>query len=152
MNRRIDGFGRYGGTKSYMLNGSSGQAWAQVDFDFSLSNANPRTGSWHLRQGTNSINGVVARRVFGAPLTEVWLGKAIYCHALPANEHNFAGGGIPEGSNLGVCLFGLRVLMRCTPQQALGYAFATLGIAFALWVITGTIVTALMGFGPVMFD
>lgn len=49
-------------------------------------------------------------------------------------------------------LLGLRALMQCTPQQALGYAFTTLGIAFALWVVTGSIVTALMGFGPMMLD
>jgi hypothetical protein len=38
--------------------------------------------------------------------------------------------------------------MRCTPQQALAYAFTTLGIAFALWIVTGALVTAVMGFGP----
>ena len=47
-----------------------------------------------------------------------------------------------------------RVLMRCTPQQALPYAFAALAAcAFVLWLSSaGMIVTALMGFGPVMFD
>jgi len=66
------------------------------------------------------------------PLAFLWLFAAAYAFVL--------------------CLFGLRVLMRCPPQQALGYAFATLGIAFALWIVTGTIVTAMVGFGPVMFD
>lgn len=87
MNRWCDGFGRYGGTLSFMLNGSSGQAWAQVDSGFSLSSANPRTGGWHLRMssGTDAFDRY-ARRVFGAPLTEVWLGKAVYCDTLPTFE------------------------------------------------------------------
>lgn len=51
-----------------------------------------------------------------------------------------------------LAFLGLQALMRCTSQQALGYTFATLGIAFALWVATGAIVTALMGFGPVMLE
>jgi len=51
-----------------------------------------------------------------------------------------------------LCLFGLRAVMRCTPQQALGYAFTAVGIAFVLWLVTGMIVTALMGVGPVMLE
>jgi len=88
-NRWIDGLGRYGGDEAAMLNGSSGQAWAQVDGGFSLSSANPRTGSWCLRQGTGLSTAQWARRVFGAQLTEVLLGRAIYCHSLPTAE-NFA--------------------------------------------------------------
>lgn len=91
-NRWCDGFGRYGGTKSYMLNGSSGQAWAQVDSGFQLSNANPRTGSWHLRLPTNASI-YQARRVFGAPLTEVLVGFAIYCESLPTGESSGTTGG-----------------------------------------------------------
>lgn len=93
MNRWCDGFGRYGGTKAYMLNGSSGQAWAQVDGDFSLSNANPRTGNWHLRQSNSSSFPQVARRVFGAQLTEVFVGFAYYIAALPASETGGTGSG-----------------------------------------------------------
>jgi hypothetical protein len=80
-----------------MLNGSSGQAWAQVDGQFSLSNVNPRTGNWHLRfeAGGNQI----ARRVFGEPLTEVLLGKAVYMDQLPTSE--------VDGS-YGLFLFSLR--------------------------------------------
>jgi len=85
MNLWCDGFGRYGGTVAYMLNGSSGQAWAQVDNAFTLSTANPRTGTHHLRM-SDIAGGKEARRVFGAPLTEVFLGFAIYCSALPASE------------------------------------------------------------------
>src|SRR5690242_1513840 len=91
-NRWCDGLGRYGGTKSFMLNGSSGQAWAQADSNFILSNANPRTGAWHLRMDGASGR---ARRVFGAPLSEVFYGVAIYCHDLPVTESSgTTGGGI----------------------------------------------------------
>lgn len=69
-----------------MLNGSSSQAWAQVDSGMALSNANPRTGSWHLRKNASSSGGVLARRVFGEPLTEVFIGFAMFCQALPGTE------------------------------------------------------------------
>lgn len=94
-NRWCDGFGRYGGTKAYMLNGSSGQAWAQADVDISLSNANPRTGSWHMRLGQANSGTNEARRVFGAPLTEVFVGFAVYCQSLPTSEsQGTTGGGV----------------------------------------------------------
>lgn len=51
-----------------------------------------------------------------------------------------------------LAFIGLQVVMRCSPQQAVGYALTTLGIAFALWVGTGALVTAIMGFGPVMLE
>lgn len=92
MNRWADGFGRYGGTTAYMLNGSSSQAWAQVDGGFSLSSANPRTGSWHLRMASDNAPGV-SRRVFGEPLEEVLVGFAIFCHTLPTVETNGATNG-----------------------------------------------------------
>ena len=66
------------------------------------------------------------------PLGVLWLLAALYAFML--------------------CVFGLRTLMHCPPHQALGYAATTLGIAFALWAVTGSIVTAIMGFGPVIFD
>ena len=90
---------------------------------------------------------LAALQVVAYSMTPVWLVGILYLVPVLAFFWMFA-----AAYALLLCLFGLRVLMRCTPQQALGYAFATLGIAFALWVITGTIVTALMGFGPVMFD
>jgi hypothetical protein len=104
-NRWCDGLGRYGGTTALMLNGSSGQAWAQTDGHFALSNANPRTGSWHLRMSTGLSSLNVARRVFGAPLTEVFLGVAIFAHSLPTNETD---SGQLNTSNRGICLFALR--------------------------------------------
>lgn len=95
MNRWCDGLGRYGGTKSYMLNGASSQAWAQVDSAFSLPTANPRTGTHHLRLASGAIGAMRARRVFGAPLTEVFFGYAFYCNELPITEsHGTSGGGL----------------------------------------------------------
>lgn len=88
--RWCDGFGRYGGTVANMLNGSSSQAWAQVDTGvgkWNLSNANPRTGSWHLRlTGNGASPPYIARRVFGDPLTEVFFGHALYFEELPTTE------------------------------------------------------------------
>ena len=87
MNRWCDGFGRWG-SMAAMLNGSSSNAWAQVDTGaagWNLSTANPRTGTHHLRL-TNGAGGKVARRVFGAPLTEVLFGQALYFDQLPENE------------------------------------------------------------------
>jgi hypothetical protein len=84
-NRWCDGFGRYGGTKSFMLNGSAGQAWAQVDASWALSTANPRTGTHHLRL-TDFSTVCEARRVFGTPLTEVFVGMAVYMDELPFIE------------------------------------------------------------------
>jgi len=84
-NRWSDGFGRYGATESYMLNGSSGQAWAQVDDAWDLSTANPRTGTHHMRL-TDGAGYKEIRRVFGGTLTEVFFGQALYFDQLPENE------------------------------------------------------------------
>jgi hypothetical protein len=100
-NRWCDGFGRYGGSESAMLNGSSGQAWAQVDTgNWLLSSANPRTGTWHMRSG-NSVGEGPLRRVFGTALTEVFVGFACYFSEPPDEE--------PAGfSALGVILASFR--------------------------------------------
>ena len=99
-NRWIDGFGRYGGDTSKMLNGSSSQAWATVGPKFSLSAANPRTGTHCLRMAAPGELEQNARRVFGAPLEEVYLGFALYCHSLPTEEWN--------GNNNGIYIASLR--------------------------------------------
>jgi hypothetical protein len=90
-NRWSDGFGRYGGDEAKMLNGSSSQAWAQIDTGatlWNLSSTRPRTGSWHMRLLGNDgfSEGVIARRVFGDQLTEVFLGHALYFDQLPILE------------------------------------------------------------------
>lgn len=105
MNRWCDGLGRYGGTTADMLNGSSSQAWAQLDSHFTLSTGNPRTGTHCLRMATGLATLQTARRVFGAPLTEVFLGCAVYCNSLPTNES--VGNGLGS-SNHGIALFELR--------------------------------------------
>lgn len=87
-NRWCDGFGRYGGDEAKMLNGSSSQAWAEVDSNFTLSSANPRTGTHCLRLSSGSAFNQQARRVFGAPLTEVLIGGAVHFSQLPTQEYN----------------------------------------------------------------
>ncbi|XUU60637.1 hypothetical protein ACRAQ6_13920 [Erythrobacter sp. HA6-11] len=107
-NRWCDGFGRYGGSKPLMLNGSSSQAWAEVPTDtslVSLSGANPRTGT-HCYRYANGVTQRTTRRVFGAQLTEVFLGCAIYFHTLPTTETS-SSGQLTNGSG-GWCLFSLR--------------------------------------------
>ena len=79
-----DGFGRYGGNKALMLNGSNGQAWAQVGSDFQLSTENPRTGTHHLRMVSNLETPL--RRVIGSPRTELFWGFGMFAHALPSLE------------------------------------------------------------------
>lgn len=86
-NRWCDGFGRYGGDKTKMLNGSSSQAWAELSSTlWDLSTANPRTGNHALRLIPDTAPIPIARRVFGAPLEEVFVGLAIRCDALPDQE------------------------------------------------------------------
>lgn len=85
-NRWCDGFGRYGGDKTKMLNGSSSQAWANVGSTFSLSNVNPRTGSWHVRLSGSAADGGDLRRVVGEAVTEGIWGFAMHTDALPPEE------------------------------------------------------------------
>lgn len=85
-NRWCDGLGRYGGNKALMLNGSSSQAWAQVDAGFSLSTANPRTGTHCLRMASGNSPQNQVRRVFGEPLEEVLIGFPLFFHTLPTRE------------------------------------------------------------------
>lgn len=103
-NRWCDGFGRYGGNKAHMLNGSSGQAWAQIDDDWTLSSLNPRTGTHHLRLD-NSLTGTgEVRRVFGAPLSAVYYGHAVHFDVLPSAEPS------PDANSgdIGLCLAAFR--------------------------------------------
>jgi hypothetical protein len=90
---------------------------------------------------------LAALQVVAYSMTPVWLAGILYL--LPALSFLWV---VAALYAFVLAMLGLRTLMRCTPQQALAYAFTTLAIAFAVWVVTGTIVTALMGFGPVMFD
>lgn len=100
-NRWCDGFGRYGGNKALMLNGSSGQAWAQVDSGLLLSTANPRTGTYHIRT-PNAGGTAMLRRVFGEPREEYLVGAAMYFSALPSQEPT------PGGVRTGICIGSFR--------------------------------------------
>jgi hypothetical protein len=83
-----DGFRRYGGVKARML---EGKAWAQVDGNWNLATANPRTGTHHLRL-TDGLSSCEARRVFGAPKTIVQVGMAVWFDELPNIEPTIGGG------------------------------------------------------------
>lgn len=85
-NRWCDGFGRYGGNKALMTNGSSSQAWAQVGTWFNLSSANPRTGSHCLRMTVGDSGEGEFRRVFGEQLEEVMIGFSAFFSSLPVAE------------------------------------------------------------------
>lgn len=58
-------------------------AWAEIT-GVSLSSANPRTGTSHLRSGAAST----ARRVLGGPKTTVGIAAAFYFSALPVANNN----------------------------------------------------------------
>jgi hypothetical protein len=90
---------------------------------------------------------LAALQVVAYSMTPVWLVGILYLLPMLSFLWVFA-----AVYAIVLAMFGLRTLMRCSPPQAIAYALTTLGIAFALWVVMGTIVTALMGFGPVMFD
>lgn len=90
---------------------------------------------------------LAALQVVAYSMTPVWLAGLLYLVPPLAFLWVFA-----AFYAFVLSVLGIRTLMRCAPPQALGYALATLGVAFALWMVTGGIVTALMGFGPAMFD
>jgi hypothetical protein len=127
----------------------AGIAAALLTFAFSL--VQVAVLAWAVHAMAKKFEAVpdrlAALQVVAYSLTPVWLAGLLYLVPPLSFLWLFA-----AAYALLLCLFGLRTLMRCAPQHALAYAGATLGIAFAVWVITGTIVTALMGFGPVMFD
>lgn len=85
---------------------------------------------------------LAALKVVAYSMTPVWLVGIVYL--LPALGFLWVFAAIYA---FFLAFLGLQTLMRCTPPQALAYTFATLGIALALWMGTGALITALMGFG-----
>jgi len=128
---------------------ATGIAAALLTFAFTL--VQVAVLAWAVNAMAPKFGGVADRtaalKVVAYSMTPVWLASILYL--LPVLAFLWVVGALYAFL---LCLFGLRVLMRCAPQQALGYAFATLGIGFALWLVTGMIVTALMGVGPVMLE
>jgi hypothetical protein len=90
-----DGFRRYGGVKARML---EGKACAQVDGNWNLASANPRTGTHHARL-TDALDSCEFRRVFGAPKSTVMVGMALWLDELPFIEP--AIGGTRDGFYVG---------------------------------------------------
>jgi len=90
---------------------------------------------------------LAALQVVAYSMTPLWLAGIVHLVPVLAFAWIFA-----AVYTFILCVFGLRALMRCTPPQALAYALATLGIGSVLWLVSGGLVTALIGFGPVMLD
>jgi hypothetical protein len=90
-NRWVESLRRYGGTTSYMLDGTAQSCWAQIDADHSLTQ--DANSEWMLELANGPSGYSEARRVFGAALTEVFIGCGIICDGLPATEPFSTGGG-----------------------------------------------------------
>ena len=79
-----DGFDHYGLDENNMLDG----LYAEVDtVVWNLSTANPRTGTHHMRWTSNTGENFRMRRVFGAALTTVGVGQAMYLPNLPTDNN-----------------------------------------------------------------
>jgi hypothetical protein len=79
-----DGFDHYGGDEDNLERGN----WAQVaqgSTQFTLSNAQARTGTYSLRRGLWNDD-IVARRVLGGTFNTVGVGFAVYVTELPDNN------------------------------------------------------------------
>lgn len=86
MLRWADGFEHYG-AKARMLEGvGGGAAWSQAGADWSLSSANPATGTYHLRLIDTSLAGAVLRRIFGTANQVVGVGYRFSTATLPSVE------------------------------------------------------------------
>jgi hypothetical protein len=82
---------QYGGDESAMTDG----VWAEIGVNWSLSNANPRTGAWHLRMANSSAG--PARITLGAAKAVAGMATAVFLSALPSSEFNVGVGGVPPG-------------------------------------------------------
>lgn len=83
----FDGFDQYGPNASAMLQGVYAEIGSLITT--SLSTANPRTGTRHLRMSASS-NDVGVRRVLSAPRTAVGVGFAFSIGELPTDASSFA--------------------------------------------------------------
>lgn len=73
-----DGFDHYG-----VIGNLTEGVWAEVNSTLTLSSANPRTGTHHMRAATGRSNLVIARRILGGAKTSVGFAGAFYFLALP---------------------------------------------------------------------
>lgn len=80
-----DGFDHYGTSTAKLLDG----AWAEANAGVSLTTANPRTGTYNLRQwGATTGSTTNLRRVLGGAKTTVGIGGAFYYSALPTGNNS----------------------------------------------------------------
>lgn len=87
MLRWMDGFEHYG-TIAHMIEGvGGGAAWSEVDStSFSLSTANPATGTTHLRLADDMSGKAILRRVWGVSKQVVGHGYRFTVENLPTRE------------------------------------------------------------------
>jgi hypothetical protein len=79
-----DGFDHYGTSTTKMLDG----AWAEVGGQVTISSANARTGTYHIRQaGGTTASTTNIRRVLGGAKTTVGVGGVFYYPALPTGNN-----------------------------------------------------------------
>lgn len=83
----MDGFEHYGLLETHMLEGvGGGAAWSQVDNNFDLSNANPATGSYHMRLTDTSTTPDGLRRAYPSASQVSAVGYRMALDDLPATE------------------------------------------------------------------
>lgn len=85
-----DPFDQYG-SKTHMLEGvGGGAAWSEVDGQWSLSSANPATGTYHARLTSDDFIGEQKlRRAYGTSSQVAGLGYRFNVSALPNNDVSF---------------------------------------------------------------
>lgn len=88
MLRWMDGFEHYGTTEAHMLEGVGGAAaWSEVDNLWSLSTANPATGTHHVRQSSSTTaSSEDLRRAIGQSTDVAGFGYRFNISALPTEE------------------------------------------------------------------
>lgn len=86
----MDGFEHFGTDEAHMLEGvGGGAAWSEVGpSQWSLSTANPATGTYHIRMGNFSSGAQIVRRPFGTDSQVSALGYRFNVSDLPSTEVN----------------------------------------------------------------
>ena len=85
----IDGFDHYGLDENNMTDGMYLEVDSQSTSYFTLSTANPRTGTYNLRRGTGFNGTHVVRTALGGEKTTAGQGVAVYFSQLPAFNNTY---------------------------------------------------------------
>lgn len=88
MLRWMDGFEQYGTNETHLLEGVGGAAaWSQVTGEFTLSTANPATGTSHIRMASGgAVGGSTFRRAIGQAVQVSGFGYRFSIDDLPVTE------------------------------------------------------------------